>query len=204
MSRVKNTSKTARRRFGGAAVFQVNLSSRSRVYVAPARRALMMLSLLLLCAIAWDLWVFWMIKAEAARLEPAVERLREQDERFVADAKRRGFDLSEARLARLPGEVSFTNRLIAERAFSWTTLLADLEDTVPPGVAIKGIQHDLRESVSIRLTGEGVSLEAVTALILVLVDHPKFYDPLLSNHRVEKKGRRVQFNLTVGYRWRDL
>lgn len=159
----------------------------------------MILAGLLVAGIAWDLWYASTLRAEAARVEPARDRALAQDREFVEEARRQGFDLSPAALQRLPRDISFANRLIAERAFSWTKLLGELEQTVPAGLAISGVQHDLGKSSTIRLTGTARSLEVITAFILTLANHPMFYEPVLDQHREKGDGRTVDFKLHVEY-----
>lgn len=180
--------------------FRLNLSTRYRAYLGPMRLALLALAGALVLGIGWDLRNLATMEAEAARTKPALARVHAQDREFVAQARREGIDLSDARLERLPRDVAFANQLIAERTFSWTKLLGELEETVPVGLAIDGVQHDLKKTVTIRLTGSAISLEAVTAFTLALSDHPAFYDPELVRHRLNDRTGVVGFNLHVGYR----
>ncbi len=179
--------------------FRINLSSWYREYLAPLRLGLVFLSVLLLSGIVWDVKQVWVLRAQARELEPALQRVREQDRNFLQAAAQEGVDLSDAALERLPRDIAFANRLIAQRTFSWTTLLSDLEQTVPQGLAIKGIQNDFKESITIRLSGSALSFDAVTAFTLALGEHPTFHDPRLAQHREREDGV-VDFNLTVGYR----
>ncbi len=183
------------------APFRINLSSQYRGYVAPARLCLMGLALALVLGFVWDLRGAWEAKAHVARVQPALLRVLQQDRQFLATAQKDGLDLSAGRLAKLPNDVAFANRLIVERAFSWTRLLGELEQSVPSDLAITGIQHDLGQSVTIRLSGSARGLENVTEFTKALTDHAAFYDPLLVNHRVRSDNGFVEFNLVVGYRW---
>lgn len=179
--------------------FHINLSTRYRAYLGPMRVALLAVAVALVAGIVWDLRHLAAMEAEAERLGPALARVLAQDRAFVAQARREGVDLSDAALARLPRDIGFANRLIAERTFSWTKLLGELEETVPPGLAINGVQHDLKKTVTIRLAGSAISLEVVTAFTLALSDHPAFHDPELVRHRVKEDDGVVQFDLRVGY-----
>ncbi len=180
--------------------FRTNLSTRHRAYLGPMRVALVVVAAALVVGIAWDLRMVATMEAEAARVKPALARVLAQDNEFVAQARREGIDLSDAALQRLPRDVEFANQLIAERTFSWTRLLGELEETVPTGLAINGVQHDLKKTVTIRLTGSAINLEVVTAFTLALSDHPAFYDPELVRHRVNERTGVVGFDLHVGYR----
>lgn len=179
--------------------FRINLSTRHRAYLGPMRVALLALAVALVAGIASDLRHLVAMEAEAARVSPALARVLAQDRAFVAQARREGIDLSDAALARLPRDVGFANQLIAERTFSWTKLLGDLEETVPAGLAINGVQHDLKKTVTIRLAASAISLEVMTAFTLALSDHPAFHDPELVRHRVKEDSGLVHFDLRVGY-----
>jgi len=100
-------------------------------------------------------------------------------------------------LARVAGEVQFANQLIAKRAFSWTRLLTDLEESVPPRISIESISVDTRES-EIALDGSAMSLRDLTAFIISLEDHPAFMGAVLVRHRVLESDA-VEFGLKVRY-----
>ncbi len=180
--------------------FRTNLSTRHRAYLGPMRIALVLVAVALLVVIAWELRDLATMEAEAGRVRPALARVRAQDQEFVAQARRDGIDLSDAALQRLARDVTFANQLIAERTFSWTKLLGELEETVPDGLAINGVQHDLKKTVTIRLAGSALNLEVVTTFTLALSDHPAFYDPELVRHRTNEQTGVVEFDLRVGYR----
>lgn len=180
--------------------FRINLSTRYRGYLGLTRIVLVLIAAVLVVAIVWDLQQVVALSSEASQMEPAVARVRAQDRYFVKQARSENIDLSEAALQRLPEEVGFANRLIAERTFSWSKLLGELEETVPPGLAINGVQHDLGKTVTIRLSGSATSLETITAFTLSLGSHPAFYDPELVRHRVRERTGLVEFDLRVGHR----
>ncbi len=180
--------------------FRINLSSRYREYVGLARIVLVLIAAVLVVAIVWDLQQAVTLSGQASQMEPAVARVRAQDRYFVEQARGENVDLSDAALKRLPKEVGFANKLIAERTFSWTKLLGELEETVPPGLAINGVQHDLGKTVTIRLSGSATDLEIITAFTLALGTHPAFYDPELVQHRVRERTGLVEFDLRVGHR----
>ena len=179
--------------------FQINLSSRYRWYHGMLRGGLYLLFGLLAVGMMWDLsnWLVW--QRQARQLEPAVQRVVTLDAQFRAESEREGFLLTDEAMKNLPQAISFTNRLLVQRGFSWSTLLHELEGTVPPGLALKGIQNDFREAITIRLTGTAVSFEVVTAFILALANQDSFHEPRLAQHN-EKKDGLVDFHLTVGYR----
>lgn len=178
--------------------FHINLGTERRPFLAPLRAGLILLSIIFTGLIAWELQQVDAIHEQAASVEQSLMRVREQDERLVAQAKTDALDLSEARLQKLPHDVAFANQLIAKRAFSWTHFLDDLEAAVPSGVAIHNIRLDVKNS-SIAMGGSARSLKHLTSLIISLEDHPAFQDAILGQHRTLESGF-VDFTLTVRYK----
>ncbi len=176
---------------------RVNLSSNARPYLGPVRAGLAVLSLIFVGLIGWDLLHIKTIEAQVAEAGQALARVLEQDNRLRLQAQAEGMDLSEAAVQRLPAEVAFANHVIAKRIFSWTRLLTDLEEAVPPRVAINTIQLDPKNSM-IALGGAAKSLQDLTAFIIRLEEHHAFKDVALAQHRVTENGL-VEFGLTVRY-----
>lgn len=177
--------------------FRINLSSRYRAYVAPARVGLLVLSVLLVGLIAWNYQYAKVTRAQAAEVEEAVARVRDNDRQIQRQAQAEGLDVSDAALQKLPTEVAFANQLIDKRVFSWTHLLKDLEEAVPERIAIQSVRLDFKTLV-ISLNGSAESLKDLTAFIISLEKHPAFKDTLLANHSETDKGL-FQFNLAVRY-----
>jgi hypothetical protein len=176
---------------------RVNLGSGTRSYVGAARVALALTALLLIGLIVWDFQQAGAIGKQVVPVEQALARVRDQDSRLQLQAQAEGLDLSDAALRQLPREVAFANQIIAKRVFSWTRFLTDLEEAVPPRVAILSIHLDPKESV-IALAGSALTLKDLTALIISLEDHRAFQDAVLSQHRVLETDL-VEFTLTVRY-----
>jgi hypothetical protein len=189
-------------RFGTPAsrdrLFILNLSGRHRWYVGPARAGLLLLSALLCLVMAWDLRQAWDIWEEIDALGDAVARVSEQDRELLAKVGRDGMDLSEAAIQLLPKEVAFANQLIAKRGFSWTRFLSELEQSIPPRIAVNSIRLDPSNSV-VHLTGSAGHLEDVTALTVTFQDHTRFKDPVLGQHRDAGNGL-VEFDLSLRYK----
>ena len=183
---------------GGTTYFNIELGSRSRRYVAPARFLLQAVGVLLGLLVSWNvvhtLLAFQNLQEVQARLEDA----REQDQQLLKEAQAAGIDLSEAALRRLPAEVALANQLLAKRNFSWTHFLSGLEEVIPPRVSIKGVRLDPASAV-IHMTGAAATVEDVTALTLKLQSHPVFHDPVLGQHHLGSDGL-VEFDLKLKYR----
>jgi Tfp pilus assembly protein PilN len=186
------------RLFRQRSYFHIELSSRYRWYLAPLRLVLIVGCGILGAVMVWDVAQTIMAYQEARAIQVRLERVHEQDDQLLAEAKQEEIDLSESSLQRLPAEVALANQLLAKRNFSWTQFLSGLEEAIPPRVAIESVRLDPGSSV-IHLTGSAVSLEDITALTVKLQDHPTFRDPVLGQHRAGSTGL-VEFDLMLRYR----
>ena len=183
---------------GGARYFRIELSSRYRWYVAPARLALVALSGLVVVAIVWSIAQTFMTVRDRHDMQARLDHVLLQDSRLLAEAQQESIDLSGPSLQQLPAEVSLANELLAKRHFSWTQFLSTLETAIPQRVSIKSIRLDPGSAV-VHMTGLAVTVEDVTALTVTLQDHTVFRDPVLGQHRVGPDGL-VEFDLTLRYR----
>ena len=183
---------------GGSRYFHLELASRHRQYLAPARAGLALICVALAIWVSWSaaeaLWAFQNLHEIQARLDEA----RAQDQQLVREAREEGIELSEAIVRQLPGEVALANQLLAKRNFSWTQFLSGLEEAIPPRVSIKGVRLDPGSAV-IHITGAAVTVEDVTALALKFQSHALFHDPVLGQHHSGSDGL-VEFDLTLKYR----
>jgi len=183
---------------GGTRYFHIELSSRYRWYLAPARAVLVALSWILAGAILWSVSQTAIAVHELQDLQTRLDHVRVQDHQLLAEAQREGLDLSGPSLQQLPVEVGLANQLLTKRHFSWTQFLSALETAIPPHVSIQSIRLDPGSAV-VHMTGLAVTVEDVTALTVTLQDHAVFRDPVLGQHRVGQDGL-VEFDLTLHYR----
>ena len=186
------------RLFRQRSFFHIELSSRYRWYLAPLRLVLVVGCGVLGVTMGWDIAQTILTYQEARAIQVRLERVREQDQQLLAEAKQQQIDLSESSLQGLPAEVALANQLLAKRNFSWTEFLSGLEEVIPPRVAIESVRLDPGSAV-IHLTGSAVTLEDVTALTVKLQDHQTFHDPVLGQHRTGSTGL-VEFDLILRYR----
>ena len=183
---------------GGARYFHIELSSRYRWYVAPARLALVALSGIIGIAILWSVTQAVITLRDWQDLQAGFDQVRMQDAQLLAQVQQEGMDFSGPSLQQLPTEVSLANQLLTKRHFSWTQFLSTLEAAIPQQVSIKSIRLDPGSAV-VHMTGSAVRVEDVTSLTVTLQDHAVFHDPVLGQHRVGLDGL-VEFDLTLRYR----
>ncbi len=178
--------------------FEINLSSRYRVEMVTYRTWLMWGCIGLLLSIVWNIWQGGLIYQESQIIAAELERVRQLDNSVMDQAKNEGIDLSEGALRRLSSEVDLANQLLEKRTFSWTTFLTELEQTIPPRLALTSIRLD-QAGKTVQLTGTAINLEEVTAFTVGLENHATFKNPVLAQHRVGSSGL-VEFDVTVQYR----
>ncbi|MBK5283541.1 MAG: PilN domain-containing protein [Nitrospiraceae bacterium] len=183
---------------GGGEYFHIDLGSRYRWYVAPARLVLVALSGIIGVSILWSVTQTVMTMRDRHDMQARLDHVRMQDQQLLAEAQQEGIDLSGPSLQQLPAEVSLANQLLTKRHFSWTQFLSALEAAIPRNVSIKSIRLDPGSAV-VHMTGLAVTVEDVTALTVTLQDHVVFRDPVLDQHRVGPDGL-VEFDLTLHYR----
>ncbi|MEK7838788.1 MAG: PilN domain-containing protein, partial [candidate division NC10 bacterium] len=176
---------------------RLNLSGYAHSAVGAVRTALALVALLLAGLIGWEAFQARDLDSRLADARQAVVRVREQDNRLRLQAQTEGMDLSDDALRKLPREVAFANQVAMKRTFSWTRFLGDLEEAVPPRVAINSIRVDSTDTM-ITLNGSAASLQALTVFIIGLEDHRAFAHALLQQHRMQDNGL-VEFGLTVRY-----
>ena len=178
--------------------FHINLSSRCRPAIAPVRTALVGSCAALLLGIFWNSGQAILEYQSAWTISAELDRVRQQDEQLVVEARQEGIDLSEGALQRLSTEVALANQLLEKRMFSWTKFLTGLEQAIPSRLALSSVRLDTGGTM-VHLTGTAMSLEDITAFMVGLQDHPLFKDPVLAQHRVGVNGL-VDFDVTIRYR----
>jgi len=111
------------------------------------------------------------VSSELESLEAEVLRLRAET------ASRRDLTAPADTLA----EWAAVTQLVDRRAFSWTGLLAALEEALPPGVRIVSIQPgDGGSSAELQIAAQGRSSEDALALLQALQAHPEFVSAFLN------------------------
>lgn len=112
---------------------------------------------------------------EAARIRSEAEELQRRVDRVT--------------LARLATSAREANQLIDQRTFSWTTLLAQLEETLPPGVRLTAISPQAQRGefrVALAVVARG--LDDVDAFVDALLETGGFYDVAPIEQRANDDG----------------
>lgn len=170
------------------------------------------LSGLLICA---GLLAGWMcsqkrtLEEETTRYAVAAERTHTLNQQLTAQLERDQLTLSASRMAAIQQEVRFVNQLAEKRGFSWTQLLADLEEALPAGISVHKIHRDVKAS-TITIDGHATGMTTLQVLMTTLQARQAFQQPVLHHHQLidaqqtERGGEReatgVEFSVTVQYR----
>jgi hypothetical protein len=125
------------------------------------------------------------VDAIAERYETAALRTATLNRQFEAQLVREGLSLPGDQIAMVQGKIAFANLLSEKRAFSWTRLLSELEETVPANVSIGSVKLDFQQS-NIVVDGLARSLQDVNVFIQTLQTHQAFQKAVLAKHEVHK------------------
>jgi Fimbrial assembly protein (PilN) len=125
------------------------------------------------------------VDAIAERYETAALRTETLNRQFETQLAREGLTLPGDQIALVQGKIAFANLLSEKRAFSWTRLLSELEETVPANVSIGSVKLDFQQS-SIVVDGLARSLQDVNVFVQTLQTHQAFQKAVLAKHDVHK------------------
>ena len=104
-------------------------------------------------------------------------------------------------------QAAFLNQLFAQKAFSWTAIMMDLETVLPAGVQVMNIDpdHDKSGNVTIRLRVNGQRDRAVE-LVRNLEHSRRFLQPRLASESLETTttGNQINFQTANGQQQREL
>jgi type IV pilus assembly protein PilN len=138
-------------------------------------------------------------KTTRAKIEEVEAKAqRERDRAEMAQARIKGLDL-----ARLDRQTSFINAKLAERAFSWSALLDDLESVLADDVRILSVAPVFTPDglISLNLNFQTKTSEGMLNTIKRMQANSRFLNPFPTYENVIDGG--YEFNLTVGYRPRQ-
>ena len=177
-----------------------------------------LIGLILLC-VGVSVWWWdesWTLNETAERFETRAARTDTLNRQFEASLKRERLTLPGDQIALIQGKIAFANQLTEKRAFSWTRLLSELEETVPAQVSVGSVKLDFHQS-RILLDGIAASLQDVNTFVRALQRHQAFHGAVLVKHEERKRqqgtsvdqasggesignGARIEFSLAIEYR----
>ena len=174
---------------------QLNLASRPFVELGPVYLRLRIL-IALLALIAAPLW--FLLAAEKRKAAEAHARLAAVEQKIQAiESQRQAFQaqMQEPKNAAVLSQSQFLNQVFAQKAFSWTAVMMDLENVLPSGVQVLNIDPVITKDgkVTIRLRVSGAHDRGVD-LVRNLEHSHRFLAPRLARETAEsnQNGRPVE------------
>jgi len=168
--------------------FDLNLSTRP----FPAYRLInIALAILLVVLAALSFWQAVGFR-RYSRLARSI-RTEEQDTRVEAEALGKRVAELESRLDRPEAtaklnEIGFLNHLIQRKNFSWTRLIAVLEDLIPPGVHLTTLSPDIAANGPIRLHLDVQARSMADAKVfLERLEQSPFFEKVIVNNKAQKE-----------------
>jgi type IV pilus assembly protein PilN len=167
----------------------LNLATRPFVELRPlfARLRLAMAALAVLAIIfAVSLHA---LKARAAAAEARMSILKARTASFEQEKQRNESRMRQPQNMAVLERSQFLNSLFAEKSFSWTAVMMDLETVLPPGVQVTSLDPTITKegAVLIRLRVSGDRDRAVQ-LVRNLERSHRFLAPRLSNESAQTTG----------------
>jgi type IV pilus assembly protein PilN len=130
-------------------------------------------------------------KIASIEAETQAERKKEQE----VQERLRGIDV-----ARLDAQTKFVNAKLTERAFSWSTLLDELESVLSDDVRLLSVSPLIKEGepVQLSLSFESRSADGLETTITRLQRDPQFRNPFPASE-TRNPGGTYQFAMAVEY-----
>jgi Tfp pilus assembly protein PilN len=133
-----------------------------------------------------------------------IEFLEERRQKASRDAEQSRVALNSYKVSALAEESRGLLRIVAERRFSWTALLARLERTLPPEVRVSRLAPKFEDSGAVMLSVGliGKDAESVVRTIAAFAHDPAFEAVALHSEATPEKGvpEGRTFVVTVAYR----
>jgi Tfp pilus assembly protein PilN len=181
--------------------FHLNLATRPYRDYRPVYAVVVAVSLLTAALLLNNVETYYRYTQETRTTRARIAEL----ERRTADEQRKADELSR-RLAgvdvkSLNAEAKYVNTQIAQRAFSWSELLDQLETALPRSVRVNSLapSFDKSGSVHLALVCSSKSPEGLIDTINSLNRAARFSKPFPTSTVTEEKGTMTNFSIGVDY-----
>jgi Tfp pilus assembly protein PilN len=133
-------------------------------------------------------------RGEIAALEASIEQERRQAEALDAQINRIDFK-------GLNEQIRYVNLQIAERSFSWSGLLSDLERVVPKDVRLTELNPSIDKDGGVTLKINAVSRKpgGLVAMLNMILEDPHFAKPMPQGEQRSETGDQT-FGIVVEYK----
>ena len=116
--------------------------------------------------------------------EHALARQHRVTQLLTEDMARAGLTLTDEQINAVRKEIAFANQLTEKRDFSWTEMLHNLEEGMPPHVSINSVRLNFQDS-TIRLQGTVKTIRDLDALVTKLNEAGTFSRVGLTEHNIQ-------------------
>ena len=116
--------------------------------------------------------------------EHALVRQQRVTQLLTEDMARAGLTLTDEQINAVRKEIAFANQLTEKRDFSWTEMLHNLEEGMPPHVSINSVRLNFQDS-TIRLQGTVKTMQDLDALVTKLNEAGTFSRVGLTEHNIQ-------------------
>lgn len=167
--------------------FTINLATRT--YLDRELNRILLISVLFLTALAG--WKFFGFCGNMGQLERIRSDIASLEERL----RSRPAGVSEQDFKRQQQSIRFYNDIIERKSSDWITLLDQLEQTTPEGIALASLVPD-RKTGALKIEGRARNFGQIRSYLERLDDSRLFRDVLLMSHgevAVGTKGRGLHF-----------
>lgn len=179
----------------------LNLAARPYRDYRPVYAAVVLMSLLtaFLMLNNVDTYYRYVHETKATRAKIAQRETQAAQERDRQAISRRR--LAQLDLVQLDDQTHFINAQLAERAFSWSVLLDELETVMGDNVRLISVAptFDTNGDVKLAMNFETKSGNGLIETMNRMHAHPKFQNPFPSNETVLSDGSGYSFDLIVQY-----
>lgn len=183
----------------------LNLASRPYRDYRPVYAVVVLMSLLTAFLMLQNIETYYRYTHETQATRAKIADLEAQQRREKQLEESAQTRLQSIDLAFLDEQTRFVNAKLTERAFSWSTLLDELESVIAKDVRLLSISPSFADDGTIQL---GLSFQAKTGEGMITTinrmhNDPQFVSPFPNNESVGEGGI-YSFGLTVGYRPRPV
>jgi hypothetical protein len=151
-------------------MIRTNLSTRPFYNVRAVRAAVAMLTAVVVAVTLYNAIQIIRLSANQRTVGAEAANAEEEAERLRAEAVRIRGQIDPEELDKVAGAASEANAIIDQRTFSFTTLLTQLETTLPSGVRVRALRPRLERdgSFTVVITAEARSVEEVDEFVEAL------------------------------------
>jgi hypothetical protein len=170
-------------------MLRTNLATRPFYNVRAVQLALAALAVVVILATLFNVVQALRFAASEESLGARADEAEREAGRLRADAARIRGQINPAELEAVADRAREANAIIDRRAFSWTELFAQLEDTLPADVRITGVHPRLEgESFIVSVAVEGRRPEDLDSFVEALESKGRFRNVLATETQTDEEG----------------